>query len=115
MAELDQKQVQESMEGGLDDSDDVSESLSELLDSLTDREQDILLSQLSEREIKHLSVLDTTGDQLTQNFTKRFRQLKVSQGRQGRSELIEVADAISKMFEKQEGGRMDAVKSRLGL
>lgn len=115
MGQLDQEQVKESLESVGNDGGGIAESLSDLLDSLTDEEQDVLLSELSNEEIKHLSVLETTGDELTNEFIGSFRQMKVSHNRKGRKELIEVADAISAIFEAQEGGKLSGMKDKLGL
>lgn len=115
MSQLDQKAVEENLEAGMGGDGDIAESLSELLDSLTDEEQDMLLSDLSEKEIRHISVLESTGDELTQEFLQDFRRLKVSSGRKGRKELIDVAGAISSVFEAQQGGRMDMIKDKMGL
>lgn len=115
MAELDQEQVQESFEGGLNDGSDIAKSLSNLLDSLTDEKQDKLLTELSAKEINHISVLEATGDDTTKEFLNEYRKHKVSNKRRGRKELIKVSNAISSVFQASEGGRLDAMRDKLGL
>lgn len=114
---LDQKEIEKTIENGSNDSGDISESLSQLMDHLSDEEQHNLFSELSEREIKHISVIATAGDgdELTENFLRNYKMLKVSKKRRGRKELVNIAEAFSGVFETQNEGKMAKMKGALGL
>lgn len=116
MGELDQKEIQKELEQTDDSGKDVAESLSQLLETLADEEKTILFSELSEREITHLSVISTVGDEdeVTQNFIDNFMKMKVSKKRRGRKELSDVAQAFASVHETENQSRMDRVKSVLG-
>lgn len=117
MGELDQKEIQKSLEQGRNNGSDIADSLSKLLEDLADEDMYILFSELSEREIKHLSVIGTVGadDDVTQEFIQNFMRMKVSKNRKGRKELVQIGEAFSGVFETQEEGRLAKIKSRIGL
>lgn len=117
MSGLDQKEIQKSLEDGVDDSSDIAQSLSELLDDLADEDKYILFSELSEREINHLSVIATVGDndEITNMFIENYMRMKVSKGRQGRGELVQIAEAFSGVFQTQNEGHIASLKDKIGL
>lgn len=114
---LDQKEIQKTIEGDNNDNGDIAESLSQLMNHLSDEEQHNLFSELSEKEIKHISVIATAGggDEITEEFLKNYKMLKVSKKRRGRKELVNISEAFSGVFETQQGGHMDKIKGALGL
>lgn len=114
---LDQKEIQKSLESNVDDGGDIANSLSELLDDLADEDQYILFSELTEREIKHLSVIATVGedDEITERFIQQFMKMKISKRRKGRKELVEIANAFSGVFETQQEGRIQGLRNKLGI
>lgn len=118
---LDQKQVKRTIEnaGGSSSSDstDIKAALSGIMENLSDEEQDILLTDLTEREIKHIAVIDTVGedDDITQKFLESFRTHKVSRKRKGRKELGDIAEAFAGLFEAEQAGKLDKVKGAIGL
>lgn len=117
MSELDQKEIQKSLNVDDNDGSDIASSLSELLDDLADEDKYILFSELSEREIKHLSVIATVGenDDITNTFIKNYMRMKVSKRRKGRGELVQIAEAFSGVFQTQEEGRISSLRNKLGL
>lgn len=117
MSSLDQKEIQKSLENTSEEGGDIANSLSELLDDLADEDQYILFSELTEREIKHLSVIATVGDndEITQTFIQNYMRMKVSKNRKGRGELVQIAEAFSGVFETQEKGRLAGIKDKIGL
>lgn len=116
MSDLDQKEVQKSFEQVDNDGEGVAESLSQLLDTLADENQVILFSELSEREIKHLSVIATVGenDALTQTFIDNYMKMKVSKNRKGRKELSEISEAFAGVFQTDNVGKLEGIKNKLG-
>lgn len=98
-----------------DDDTDLATALSELLAELSSTEKDVLFSELSEREIKHISVLETIDDQLMDDFVTNFRNNKVSKKRRGRKELVDVADSLSDLIAQKETQSLtEKAKSLIG-
>lgn len=90
--------------GSDNDSVELATALSELLKELSSEEKDVLFSELTEREIKHISVLETVDDPLMDRFVKNFRNNKVSKRRRGRKELVNVADSLSDLIATEQAG-----------
>lgn len=100
---------------GSKDDKDLATAISELLEELSTEEKDILFSELSPREIKHISVLETIDDPLMDRFVRNFRNNKVSKNRKGRKELVEVADSLSDIIaQKESTGAIDKLKGFIG-
>lgn len=114
---IDRGDVIDSIENTGNEGGGIAESLSELIQDLSDREKHIVLSELSEREIKHLSVIKTTGknDEITEQFVKDYMTMKISKKRRGRKELVKIGEAFSTLFESEEKGRMDRLRGMVGL
>lgn len=85
--------------------DGMSKAYSDLIEQLGEEESLKLFSDLNINEIRHLSVLMTTGDDLIQEFSQNYIGLKVSHRRRGRKELIDLSEAFGKAKEalKQSG------------
>lgn len=117
MGSLDQKRVKDKIEQKGMDSDDITEALSQLLSELSDEEAHNLFSDLTDEEIRHISVLATVGDDddLTKQFLREFKILKVSKRRRGRKELVKIASAFSGVFETKNEGKMGKIRRTLGL
>ena len=77
-------EIEETLKEDKTSGDGIADSLSDLLDTLGDEEKHKMFSEVSEREIKHLSVLATTGDDLTKQFIREYMTMKVSKRRKGR-------------------------------
>jgi len=105
MGDINQDKIERALQGeGGEESEDVAKALSNLMELLGDTDSYKMFSEVSNREIKHLSVLSSTGDQLMDEFIKEYLLLKVSHNRAGRSELIDVSNAFAKLHELGEGG-----------
>lgn len=118
MSGLDQKQAMKAIEDQGQTQGSISQSLSELMENLSDEEQHNLFSELSDREIKHISVIATAGgeDELTKEFLRQYKTLKVSKKRRGRKELVNIADAFSSIFEAEQGeGKLSRIRGAMGL
>lgn len=117
MGSLDQEQVKRSIESKGGDDGGVAHALSDLMENLTDEEQHTLLTELSDREIKHIAVIDTVGehDDVTQKFLESFKMHKVSKRRKGRKEVTGTAEAFAGVFEKENTSKIDKIKGTLGL
>lgn len=107
---LDQKAIERSLKAQTSDDSGVADSLSDLLDTLSDEEQIKMFSELSQREIRHLSVVSTMDDDLFNKFIGEYLEMKVSKRRKGRGELSEVADSFAGVFNQEQGGIMDRIK-----
>lgn len=114
---IDAKQVERSLKDGDSDGDSLGDSLSNLLENLTSDEAIRLLSELDDEEISHITaILAVDGEEeVTQDLVQQFLSLKVSRNRRGRKELTEVADAFSGVFQVEEGGLTDKVRSKMGV
>lgn len=100
MSGVNQDKVERSIQKqSTQDKDDVAEAISELMHLLGDDESFKMFSEVSNREIKHLSVLSSTGDRLMQDFIEEYLLLKISHNRSGRTELIDVSNAFAKLHE----------------
>lgn len=116
MGALDQKEIAKSFESSNDGSD-IAGSLSNLLDDLADEDKYILFSELTPREIKHLSVIATVGqnDDITEAFIENFMRMKVSNRRKGRRELVQIAEAFSGVYETEKEGKLSRIRGKLGI
>lgn len=114
---LDQDDVMESIEDNDSEVKGIGESLSGLLDDLADEDKNILFSELTEREIKHLSVIATVGrnDDITQEFIDNFTRMKVSKKRRGRKELVQIGEAYSGWDNREGESRLSRLRGRLNL
>lgn len=102
---IDQDKIEQSIKDqNQNKGSNIADSLSDLMDHLSDEEKHLMFSELSDREIKRLSVLRTTGNSLMDDFIRNYMIMKVSRGRKGRKELIEVSDSISNVFGIEESG-----------
>lgn len=114
-----QKKVESTFKADMDGGSehDISESLSQLLDDLADENQHLMFSELTEREIKHLSVIKTAGynDETTKRFIKQYMTMKISKKRRGREELVKIAESFGDMFQMENEGRMDKLKNFMGV
>lgn len=96
------------------DSNAVAEALRDLLKVLRDENKVDLFSNLSRDDIRHLSVMETLGDDMTEDFAKNFKRLKVSEGREGRKEIIQLAEAVGGRDEvEDESGNIKSVLNRI--
>lgn len=85
--------VNNSSENGL------SKAYSDLIEQLGEQQSLKLFSDLTLREIRHLAVLTSTGDELINDFCSNYIALKVSFRRRGRKELIDLSEAFGKARE----------------
>lgn len=103
--------VSESLKSNEKD-DGMSKAYSELIEQLGEEESLKLFSDLNINEIRHLSVLMTTGDDLINNFSRNYIALKVSHRRRGRKELIDLSEAFGKAKEAlKQSGVTDKLKN----
>lgn len=105
-------EIMESDIFGANDSDSspIDESLSNLIQKLGQDDDVDFFTDLSQDEIRHITVLSLRNDETTKRFLKKYKDLQVSRRRKGRKELIEVAKAIGSLAKEQE----EKAKGRLG-
>lgn len=103
-------------EGGKPDEnkEEVKRSLSKLIEEMSSTERLALFSDLNDEEIKHLSVLETMDDDLMEEFSQRFKANRISKGRSGRSELIQMAEPFADAINPSEG-RIERIKDMMSL
>lgn len=102
---LDQKQVQRQLENPMDD-DNIGKALSELIEKVGDDNVYKMFSETTMEEIRHLSVEMTVGDDITEEFAKHYLLLKIAHNREGRRELLSIADALGNVNQQQEEQKM---------
>lgn len=100
MSKMDQDKADNILNSS-DDDNDLAKALSELIDQLGDTRHIQLFTDLNMREIRHLAVLRTVADDTLNEFTKNYMKLKISNGRLGRKELIDVSDSIGRKAENE--------------
>lgn len=116
MSESDRDRAMDMLESAGSDLDNnaVAEALKNLLGVLRDEEQVNMFSDLSNEDIRHLSVMETLGDETTENFADNFKILKVSQSRQGREEIIRLAEAVGGQQEDEtQTGKIKSALNRI--
>lgn len=113
MSESDRDRAMDMLESAGTDLDNnaVAEALKNLLGVLRDEEQVNMFSDLSNEDIRHLSVMETLGDETTESFADNFKTLKVSRNRDGRKEIIKLAEAVG--GQKEDGTETGKIKSVL--
>lgn len=94
--------------------DKIEEALSRLVDEMSSTEQLALFSDLSEKDIKNLSVLETMDDPLIDKFAENFKSNRISKNRRGRKDLKDMAEPFADAF-KGEDGRIDQIKEMMSL
>lgn len=106
-------QLKNALSGG--DEDDIAKALSELIQQLGDDTDNVisLFSELTQREIRHLSVLAIQDDDVTKEFVNSYETHKVSHQRRGRKELINIAEAMGSMKDEEAASLKDRLVSRL--
>lgn len=89
---------------GSDDSDknQIAGALSDLIQELRSDENIDFFTDLSMREIRHISVLSIRDDRTTEKFLQNYKALQNSRRRKGRKELIEIAKAIGSVAKTDE-------------
>lgn len=98
--------------------DNIGESLSQLIDMLGDKEHDKILSELTMREIRILTAVESVGvnNDVVDDIATTYRTQKISHKRRGREEFVKGFDAIATMFQNQgEGGIASKIKGAVGL
>jgi len=85
------------------DKEQLAEALSDLIGHLSSEENLEMFTDLNRSEVSHLSVLRTVGDDVMDDFTRNFMLLKISDGRLGRRELIEVSESVGSQHQEEEG------------
>lgn len=106
-------QLQNALEGS--DDDDIARALSELIQQLGDNTDSVisLFTELTQREIRHLSVLAIQDDAVTRDFVNSYETHKVSHMRRGRKELINIAEAMGSLRDDAQDSLKDRIVSRL--
>lgn len=94
--------------------DEIEKSLSRLVDEMSSTDQLAFFSELSEKDIKHLSVLETMEDELIDKFAKNFKANRVSKKRRGRKDLKDIAEPFADVL-KTDDGKMERIKDMMSL
>lgn len=90
----------------------IAGALSDLIQELRSDENIDFFTDLSTREIRHISVLSIRSDETTEEFLENYKALQNSRRRKGREELIEIAKAIGSLANKDE---RQGLKDKLGI
>lgn len=100
---------------GEEDTDHVAQALSSAMDNLDNVDVITLFTELDMEEIKILSVLKSVDNELLHQFADEYMEQKVSHKRQGRKELIQVAEAFSNIWGQEQESRLDKLRSKMSL
>lgn len=90
----------------------IAGALSDLIQELRSDENIDFFTDLSTREIRHISVLSIRSDETTEEFLENYKALQNSRRRKGRKELIEIAKAIGSVAKRDD---KDSIRDRLGV
>lgn len=97
-----------------EDGKELAEALSELIEQLADDENIRMFSDLSQEEIRHISVLKSMNDTIIDEFLNEFEALQVSYRRKGRQELIDIAESVGSLASQEEDeSRLDRLRGVL--
>lgn len=95
-----------------DDSNEIAEALSDLISELSQEESISLFTDLTQREIRHISVLESLDDKMIQDFLNSYKKHQVANRRKGRKELLEVAESLGVIADKDENrGLADRIRN----
>lgn len=94
------------------DENQIASALSDLIQELRSEENIDFFTDLSTREIRHISVLSIRSDETTKEFLENYKALQNSRRRKGRKELIEIAKAIGSVAKQND---KDSLRDRLGM
>lgn len=90
----------------------IAGALSDLIQELRSDDNIDFFTDLSTREIRHISVLSIRNDETTKEFLENYKALQNSRRRKGRKELIEIAKAIGSVAKRDD---KDSIRDRLGV
>lgn len=108
------RELQDALSGG-DRENEIAKALSELIQQLGDDKEEVisLFTELTQRELRHLSVLAIQKDGVTEDFVNSYETHKVSHMRRGRKELINIAEAMGSLREEEQQSLKDKLVSRI--
>lgn len=97
MQKMKEKDLIKAMENTREDTADTETAIAKGIENLNNPRNINLLTDLSSDEIRNLIVVETIGelynDKMRLQISKLYKELKVSKGRKGRKEIIDVVKA----------------------
>jgi len=93
----------------------IAKALSDVMDNLDNEEGIKMFTSLNDSEVKILSVLLSLDNDLLDDFGQEFMQLKVSQGRKGRKDVKDVAEAFAGIWGVENQSTTDKIRDTIGL